>query len=363
MSVDCVYIPELSKSEWGARLHAAAIANRTPLAGSLDLTERCNINCVHCYIAVPANDERARGRELSLAEWCQVIDQIVDEGCLWLLLTGGEVLVRPDFLDIYAYARRKGLITTVFTNGTLITERIADFLADLPPHTVEITLYGLTQQTYERVTRVPGSHSRCMRGIELLLERNIHLKLKTVVMTLNHHELPAIRAYCRSLGVDFRFDPFINPGLNGARHPVDVRLSPEEIVQLEMADEERWTELVDYCEKHLSTRPDPEKVYICGAGLTAFHIDAYGKLSPCIIARRHHYDLRQGSFREGWREVLSQIRMQKRTQPSPCPSCKIQALCQQCPGWSQLEHGDDETLVAFLHETAYVRARMLGLEP
>ena len=109
----------------------------------------------------------------------------MDEGCRWLLLTGGEPFLRPDFLDIYTNANKKGLLLTLFTNGTLLTPRSADLLAERRPFAIEITLYGATQQTYERITGIPGSYARCRRGIDLLLERNLPLKLKTMVMTLN----------------------------------------------------------------------------------------------------------------------------------------------------------------------------------
>ena len=141
----------------------------------------------------------------SSASWIEV----TDAGCLWLLLTGGEPLLRRDFLDIYTYAKRKGLILTLFTNGTLITPRIADYLAEWRPFNIEITLYGATQETYERVTGIPGSYARCRRGIDLLLERKLPLNLKTMVMTLNHHELDQMKSLAASLGVQFRFDPIM----------------------------------------------------------------------------------------------------------------------------------------------------------
>jgi MoaA/NifB/PqqE/SkfB family radical SAM enzyme len=112
-------------------------------------------------------------RELTCQEFCNILDQIVDEGCLWLLLTGGEPFIRSDFIDIYTHAKKKGFLITLFSNGTTITPRIADYLADWRPFSLEISLYGSTQETYERITGITGSHSRCMHGIELLLEHNI----------------------------------------------------------------------------------------------------------------------------------------------------------------------------------------------
>ncbi len=108
---------------------------------------------------------------------------------MWLLFTGGEIFARKDFLDIYTHAKKRGLLITLFTNGTQITPAIADYLADWRPFAIEITLYGRTRETYERLTRVPGSFDRCMRGIRLLKERGLPLKLKTVAVTINRHEM------------------------------------------------------------------------------------------------------------------------------------------------------------------------------
>ena len=123
-----------------------------------------------------------------------MIDEIAAAGCLWLLYTGGEVFLRPDFLDIYTRAKGQGLLITLFTNATLITPEIADVLAARPPFSIEVTVYGRSREVYERVTRVPGSYDRCLKGIERLRERGLPLKLKTMALTLNRHEL---RRRCR----------------------------------------------------------------------------------------------------------------------------------------------------------------------
>ena len=288
-------MPELEYSEFGKRLRSRIADQRIPIRGSLELTFRCNLRCAHCYVSHGYSNASSKG-ELSYAEICNVVDQIVDEGCLWLLLTGGEPLLRPDFLDIYTYAKRKGLIVTLFTNGTLMTPHIADYLADLPPHKVEISLYGRTQQTYERVTGIPGSYDRCMRGIDLLLERNIPLDLKTVLITLNQHELDDIRTFTEDLGMTFRFDPMINAGVDDVNDPTVYRLSPEEIVQYDIDDEKRSTEFQKFCGTMSDLQFDQSSVYVCGAGVTAFNVDPYGKLSTCMMARTPSYDLRQGDL-------------------------------------------------------------------
>jgi MoaA/NifB/PqqE/SkfB family radical SAM enzyme len=137
-----------------------------------------------------------------------VLDEITEAGCLWLLFTGGEILVRKDFLDIYAHAKGKGLLINLFTNGVLVTEEIAAFLAGMPPFVIEISLYGSTPETYERITRVPGSFERCLRGIRLLKDRGLPLRLKTMVVTVNQHEIWEINRFVEEdLGLEFGLTP------------------------------------------------------------------------------------------------------------------------------------------------------------
>src|SRR5437667_7741880 len=170
----------LSYSEFSRRVHREVNSARIPVNGTIELTNRCPLVCSHCYNNLPMNDAAARRAELSTEEHRRILDELGELGCLWLLYSGGEILARRDFLDIYAHAKRSGFLVTLFTNGILIDERMADRLADLPPFAIEITLYGRTRETYERLTRIPGSFDRCMRGVDLLLERNLPLKLKSV---------------------------------------------------------------------------------------------------------------------------------------------------------------------------------------
>jgi MoaA/NifB/PqqE/SkfB family radical SAM enzyme len=156
--VDCPHIPELGYGQFSQRLHDKVAGRRIPLVGSLELTFRCNLRCVHCYVAHGHQGIPGR-KELTAGEIRAILEAVVDEGCFWLLLTGGEPLLRPDFLDIYTDAKRKGLIVTLFTNGTLLSPQIADSLAEWRPFVVEVTLYGRTQETYERMMELIGTRA------------------------------------------------------------------------------------------------------------------------------------------------------------------------------------------------------------
>ncbi len=236
-----------SVRDWIDRIDQRTGDHRVPWLISLELTERCNLRCVHCYVNRPAGDDEVRRKEMTLAEWQGILDQVADAGTLWLLVTGGEPLLRPDFPDFYRYAKGKGLHVILFTNGTLLTPELADLLAEYPPWEIEITLYGATAEIYERVTGVPGSYDRCRRGIDLLLERGLALNLKTMALTLNVHELPAMQRMADDLGVRFRWDPAVHSRLDGDHRPLACRLSPEEIVALERQDPKRMQQWQEYC--------------------------------------------------------------------------------------------------------------------
>lgn len=324
--------------------------DRTPLSGGLEITSRCNLRCVHCYL-----QDTSFTNELTYEQICNILDQIADEGCLWLLITGGEPLLRPDFADIYIYAKRKGFLITLFTNGTMLTSHIADLLKDDPPFRIEISLYGMTIDTYERITGVPGSFERCIRGINLLMERKLPLNLKTVAITLNKHEIQDMKKYAASLGIQFRFDPMINPTLNGLTTSTMVRLSPQEIVELDMADEERASSWSEVCDSQWGAWGGDNRLYTCGAGRKGFYITSTGELAECTIGRRTNYNLLRGTFHEGFYKAMPQILAQQRTRHSECQACPMIKLCGNCVSWADLECGDPEASVDFLCQVAQLR--------
>ena len=346
-------------------LHRQVRAARAPLNGTIEVTRRCPLVCAHCYNNLPMGDRKAQLEELTLAEHRRILDEMAEVGCLWLLYTGGEIFARPDFLDIYTHAKRTGFIVTLYTNGTLINERIADYLVDWRPFSIEITLYGRTRETYERLTGVPGSYDRCMRGITLLLERELPLKLKTVAVTLNKHEIWDMQQFAENLGVEFRFDSAMNPRIDCSQSPLAVRLTPEECVELDLLDPRREAEWHLFADNFLGPVHTPEtsdQLYHCGGGVDSFAISPYGHMSICVLSQQDTYDLRTGSFRQGWEEFLRRVRDKKKiTRLTKCVHCELKAMCGMCPANGELENGDPEGPVDFLCRSAHMRAHALNL--
>jgi MoaA/NifB/PqqE/SkfB family radical SAM enzyme len=186
---------QLSYGAFSEGMHQRHFGERAPLQASIEVTRRCPLECLHCYNNLPMGDAEARRRELHKDEHFRLLDELVEMGCFWLLYTGGEIFARKDFLEIYTYAKQKGFLITLFTNGTIISAEIADYLVEWPPFAIEITLYGRTKETYEALTQIPGSYEKCLRGIKLLQERGLPLKLKTVATSVNKHEIFAMKQF------------------------------------------------------------------------------------------------------------------------------------------------------------------------
>lgn len=335
-----------------------------PLSGTVELTSSCNLRCVHCYIRPSGDEASCRNGDLSTGQWIDILGQAIDCGCLFLTFTGGEVLVRPDFWQIYQYAKGKGALVNLFTNGTKITERLAAELSEWPPFSIEITLYGMTERTYESMTQVPGSFKDCMKGIEMLLKYEVPIQLKTVLTTLNHQELPMMQSFARELGVRFRYDPEVNKRLDGRGHPEQFRIAPEQIVRLDVDDPDRAAEFKDlFGLRSNPTAQNQGPLYFCKAGTTSFHVDYRGYISPCIISRYESCSLLEVDFARAWYEFVPSIHKMKRTKRTECDFCEVSHACNQCPGWAQLETGDPEAPVPFLCRITRMRREAFQKHP
>lgn len=353
-------------AEFSKALHERHSGRRTPLQAAIEVTRRCPLECQHCYNNLAMGDLAARNLELTKEEHFKLLDELAELGCLWLLFTGGEIFARKDFLEIYTYAKRKGLLVTLFTNGTLINERIADYLREWPPFGIEITLYGKTKETYEALTQVPGSYERCMRGIELLRSRGLPLKLKAVPTAINKHEVLSMKSFAEEeLGVEFKFDSMVNPRIDCSQSPIAVRLSPEDVVALDLHTPKMAAEYRMRAEYEMQNPPALEQsdsLYACGGGMNSFAVDPYGRMTICVLSHQESYDVRAGSLREGWEHFLKEVRSRKRQRISKCVKCRLHSLCSMCPANGELENGDPESPVEFLCEVAHLRAMALGLQ-
>jgi len=340
---------------------------------TLELTARCNNNCSHCYINLPPGDVRARQRELTLDRLMDIADQAVGLGAIWCNITGGEPLLRPDFKEIYLGLKKKGLLVSVMTNATLVNEDHVALFRRYPPRDIEITVYGATKETYEAVSRVPGSFDAFMRGLNLLLDADVKVRLKAMAIHSNLHEIPQIAEFCRSRTKDYyRFDPQLH--LRMDRDPVrndeirKERLTPEEVVALEQSDRERREAL----EKGCNTLINPElrhtgcnHLFHCGAGNGDFVVSPDGRLRLCMSLCHPDclYDLTAGSLEDAWRSFIPKVRDMRSNRAAflrTCRVCPIINLCLWCPAHAYLETGSLDGQVDYFCRVAHARAESLG---
>jgi len=342
---------------------------RVPLSFDLEITARCNNDCRHCYINLPANDANARAQELTVAEISNIADQAVKLGALWCLITGGEPLLRPDFADIYLALKRQGLLVSVFTNATMIRDEHRALWKKYPPRDIEATVYGVTRATYERVTRKPGSFDAFRRGLDALFDSGVRVRLKAMALQSNLDEFDAIAEFCRARTKDFyRFDPQLHGRFDGdAARNAEIRaerLTPEQIVALERADEKRFTALCDGEAKLINEEFNHigcDHLFHCGAGNGSFNVSYDGKFRLCssLWAEGTTYDLRAGTLREAWYDFVPRVRdlrSRKREFLETCRKCELVNLCLWCPAHAHLETGALDGATPYFCAVAHARA-------
>jgi radical SAM protein with 4Fe4S-binding SPASM domain len=345
---------------------------RLPFLFDLEITARCNLNCRHCYINLPAGDRIAESKELSLEEIREIVDEAVSLGALWCVVTGGEPLVRDDFLDIYLHLKRRGLLVAIFTNATLVTAEHVRAFKRFPPRDIEVSVYGVSAGTYEKITRRSGSFAAFRRGLDLLLESGLNVRLKAMAMRSNADEHHEIARFCRQRTHDFyRFDPFLHLRSDGDpernREILSERLTPQEIVSLEQSDQERVQALEGRCVTSVIAERSPTdgKLFLCGAGKASYSISYDGMFRLCssLCHPECLYDLRQGDLTHAWRHFVPRVRemhSEREEYLRSCRTCDIINLCMWCPAHAYLETGRLDGPVDYFCQVAHARAHALG---
>jgi radical SAM protein with 4Fe4S-binding SPASM domain len=346
---------------------------RVPLAFDLEVTARCNLDCRHCCINLPAGDRAARAQELSLAEISRIADEALSLGAMWCLITGGEPLLRDDFRELYLALKRKGLLLSVFTNATLINEEHIRLFKRYPPRDIEVSVYGVTRETYEQVTQRRGSFAAFMRGLDRLFACGVKVRLKAMALRSNLQELPAIARFCRERTKDFfRFDPLLHLRFDGnARRNAEIcaeRLSPETIVAIERADEERFAWLVKACDKLIVSEFEHTgcgHLFHCGAGNGSFSVSYDGFLRLCSDLWHPDcvYNLRNGTLADAWHNLVPKVRdlrSDRKEFLETCRMCPIVNFCFWCPALAHLETGELDGAVPYFCKVAHARAAAIA---
>lgn len=357
-------------------------AGHTPLLQALDLelTERCNNACIHCYINQNEHDAALASREMSTAFVKELLKQAADLGALSVRFTGGEPLLRGDFSELYLFARRLGMRVTLFTNARLISLELAKLMGRfIPGNPVEVTVYGMHPASYDAVAARRGAYMEVQRGIALLLKYEIPFIVKQAFLPPNHHEIEEFETWAATLpGMHGKPSYSMNFDLRARRdNPTknrfiqSLRLSPGETVNMLKRHPRYIEEMQQFCAKFMG--PSGDRLFSCdvGKGLT---VDAYGRAQMCLQLRHPEvvYDLRNaGGTIEGespLRYVLTRVfpKWRDRRAENPdylrrCARCFLHGLCGQCPAKSWQEHGTFDTPVEYLCDVAHAQALFFGL--
>jgi len=319
------------------------ILKRPLLTGGIGLTNFCNLDCIHCYI----KDDNCNNRheELNTKEIFNILEQMKDAGVVYLNLSGGEPLFRKDFKDIYLFAKKKNFAIIVMTNATLITKDLIELFKKYPPLMLEISSYGATKDTYESVTRTPGSFVKFNKAIRLLKNSGIKVVLRFITMKNNYKEAAMAEIFAKKMGMRYKCSYNIYLRLDGdkAKNAVikNQRLNAEETVDLFNIMQE------DLNEFYSSKLPECGSVAGCGAASIGCFVDSKGMLMPCYYLAKPSVSLRETNFKKAWKSIALAkspiIEKQK-----VCKDCQHMVYCNWCPGISYLETGNTEKKIEYL---------------
>lgn len=317
-------------------LREQATEKRIPLVVHFDLTYRCPLRCVHCYLT-----GGKKQLECTLDEVKDVLDQLADAGSLYLTFSGGEIFLRKDLSEIVAHARKLHFAVRLLTSGILIDTDKASEIAGWHPEMVAFSVYSLDPLIHDTITRKNGSLAKTLDAIHALKERNIPLKISSVLMNSNSGEYRELHGFAKGLGAQFQADYRITPKTDGSQEPLRFHIGDKEVMRV-LSDPIFSREY----------ESDPAQGYSgvfnaipCGAGHMSCYISPYGVVTPCVQVPTECGNLREKTFHEIWNgspqlEVFRAIRF---LDIPKCANCNLFAYCRPCPGLNLVETGNIAT--------------------
>lgn len=296
----------------------------------MELTYRCNLKCIHCYI-----DEQHFGQELDFETYRVVIDELADMGCPYLLLTGGEVSLHPAFPDIAEYAAGKGLLVNIYTNGYHLSDRLLWQLIDLHPNSISFSLYGSEPAVHDLVTGIPGSFEKSLRAIMACKCAGIDTFIKTIALKQNVSGLEALFQLGRRLDIPISLAKLVLPSVNGTKQC--------EVLGLDTADDYFKLFQLEAKYKHsLPQKWEPSKgSFFCSAGTSTLSIDPYGGVRPCGSLKTVFGNVRHERLRDIWERSEAELDhvLPKSPLSAQCDSCEFAEYCFVCPGALTIKDG------------------------
>lgn len=324
-------------SELWQKIHHEARQKGFPLRVMFELTYRCNFKCRHCYVP---DSYKVRRREMSTKEVFSILDQLRDSGCLYLGFTGGEPFMRRDILDILHYAKKCGFEVIVYTNGSLINEKIARELGGMRLNKIDITIPAMSKKAFESISKMSGSHSRVFRAIKFLRGAGVPLGFKTCLLKENQSEIRDIERFSASLRALHRLDTTLNRRLDGSEEPFKYRGRLEGISS---ADGNHRFSPIKSTKPYFSetgataSALKSTELFPCGAGLSQAAITPQGKLKMCLMIDHPKLDLVRVPFKKSWSQLKKLTSSIKPGKDYQCHLCHLKTYCKWCPAKSWLK--------------------------
>lgn len=326
-----------------------------PISGTFELSPVCNFSCRMCYVRMSSEQVAAHPRPMvKVEQWLQWAREAYEAGTLYLLLTGGEPLLWPDFWELYEQLSDMGFLISINTNGSLIDERAIARFKQRPPVRINLTLYGASDETYQRLCQAKGMFSRVDWAIRGLKQAEINVKLNCSLTPHNKDDLEAMVAYAQRVDVPLDVAAYMFPPVRRDQTSVghNERFTPEEAAcyhllqfQLQHGEKEYQEHLGRIREN--SERPlgldstcidYADGTIHCHAGKSTYWITWGGYMTPCGMLSEPKIDLNSIGFSEGWeltKEAASQIRLS-----STCEKCPDRELCHMCAATAVSETGE-----------------------
>jgi AdoMet-dependent heme synthase len=303
-----------------------------PLSVQLDLTYRCNEQCVHCYL-----DHEDHG-EMTTVEIKNLLAEMADAGVFILTLSGGEIFLRKDFFEILDHARALTFCIKLKTNAVLIREAQAARLRELGVQSVQISIYSHRPEVHDAITKVHGSLDRSIRAVCFLKSQGLRVILANVLMTENMQDYRGVRELARSLGVEYTLDPTITPKMDGDREILKLNAGESALREL-FRDEMFVGDAEAFCAPPQPSDSESLAALPCSAGHTSCYISPYGEFYPCVQFPLSCGNVRQQRFIDIWRqsERLKEIRSIRLKDLAGCSQCIHGSTCSRCPGLAFLE--------------------------
>jgi radical SAM protein with 4Fe4S-binding SPASM domain len=303
-----------------------------PFSVQLDLTYRCNEQCVHCYL-----DHDDHG-EMTTVEIKHLLKEMAEAGVFILTLSGGEIFMRKDFFEILEYARELTFCIKLKTNAVLIREAQAARLRDLGVESVQISIYSHRPEVHDAITKVPGSLQRSIRAIRFLRAQGLKVVVANVLMTQNMQDYHGVRALAEEIDARYTLDPTITPMMDGDRSILDLNAG-ESALRALFRDESLVGNAGEFCAPPPAPTEDSMESLPCSAGHTACYVSPYGEFYPCVQFPLSCGNVRQQRFIDIWRnsEQLKEVRSIRLRDLSSCSQCAHGSSCTRCPGLAFME--------------------------